>query len=214
MPKDSIILSQEEQQKLTPSGVLQQFIDGNTRFRNGEVTKRNHSERIRKSAPAQFPKAIVLSCLDSRVPVEDIFDQGIGDIFVARIAGNFVNDDILGSMEFACKIAGAKLILILGHQHCGAISGVINNLKIGFITKLLSNLKPALKFSKDYEGTGQKDSDNPEFVKFIAIQNVKLNIQKVRKRSKILNKLEQEGKIKIIGAFYRLTDGSLEIIEN
>ena len=116
-PMDSHVTTAEEQAKLTPDVVLQQFKDGNKRFQSGNETRRNHSEQVRKSAPGQFPKAMVLSCLDSRVPVEDVFDQGIGDVFVGRVAGNFVNEDLLGSMEFACKVAGAKLILVLGHQH-------------------------------------------------------------------------------------------------
>ncbi len=210
--KTKKVLTYQEQQKLTPDEVLTQFIDGNKRFQQGQITHRNHSEQIRQAAPAQFPKAIVLSCLDSRVPVEDIFDQGIGDIFVARIAGNFVNDDILGSMEFACKIAGAKLILILGHQHCGAITGAVNNLKLGYLTKLLAKLKPAVDAAKNFPGPGPKDSTNPEFIKYVAIQNVRINIDKIRSKSKILAKLESEQKIKIVGAFYRLTDGTLEIL--
>lgn len=207
------VLTYQEQQKLTPDQVLFEFIEGNKRFQQGQITKRNHSEQIRQAAPAQFPKAIVLSCLDSRVPVEDIFDQGIGDIFVARIAGNFVNEDILGSMEFACKIAGAKLILILGHQHCGAITGAANNLKLGYLTKLLSKLKPAVEAAKNFQGPGPKESTNPEYIKHIAIQNILINIKKVRSKSKILAKLEADQQIKIVGAFYRLTDGTLEILD-
>ena len=132
------VLSAEERAKLTPDQILQDFLDGNERFRNNNLTHRDHSEQIRKSAFGQYPKAVVVSCLDSRVPVEDVFDQGIGDIFVGRIAGNFVNDDLLGSLEFACKVAVAKLIIIMGHQHCGAVIGAIDDVKFGNLTTTLS----------------------------------------------------------------------------
>ena len=128
------VLSAEERAKLTPDQILQDFLDGNERFRNNNLTHRDHSEQIRKSAFGQYPKAVVVSCLDSRVPVEDVFDQGIGDVFVGRIAGNFVNEDLLGSLEFACKVAGAKLIIIMGHQHCGAVIGAIDDVKLGNLT--------------------------------------------------------------------------------
>jgi len=127
---NSHVTTAEEQARLTPDAVLKQFKEGNQRFRSGQETRRDHSEQVRKSAPGQYPKAMVLSCLDSRVPVEDVFDQGIGDVFVGRVAGNFVNEDLLGSMEFACKVAGAKMILVMGHQHCGAIKGAIDDLRI------------------------------------------------------------------------------------
>jgi carbonic anhydrase len=206
-----LILNAEEQSKLSPQEILEEFKIGNERFRNGKITKRDHSERIRKSAPGQFPKAVILSCLDSRVPVEDVFDQGIGDIFVARVAGNFVNEDILGSMELACKVSGAKLIIVMGHQHCGAIIGAINKLKMGNITNMLAKINPAIELSKSFKG--DKNAENPDYVRFVAENNVKLNINKIRKESKILNELEQNGTIKIVGAFYRLTDGTLEFID-
>ncbi len=146
------LISAEERAKLTPDQILQDFLDGNERFRNNSLTHRDHSEQIRKSAFGQYPKAVVVSCLDSRVPVEDVFDQGIGDIFVGRIAGNFVNEDLLGSLEFACKVAGAKLIIIMGHQHCGAVIGAIDNVKLGNLTATLSKIKPAIKMSSKLQG--------------------------------------------------------------
>ncbi|MBN2697462.1 MAG: carbonic anhydrase, partial [Bacteroidales bacterium] len=146
------VISAEERDKLTPDQILQEFLDGNERFRSNNLTHRDHSEQIRKSAFGQYPKAVVVSCLDSRVPVEDVFDQGIGDVFVGRIAGNFVNDDLLGSLEFACKVAGAKLIVIMGHQHCGAIIGAIDDVKLGNLTTTLSKIKPAIEMSQDYDG--------------------------------------------------------------
>lgn len=207
----SHVMTKEEQAKLTPDQVLQQFIDGNTRFQSGTTTERDHSAQARKSAPGQFPKAVVLSCLDSRVPVEDVFDQGLGDIFVGRVAGNFVNEDLLGSMEFACKVAGAKLVLVMGHQHCGAVKGAIDDVKLGNITAMLSKIKPAVKMSQDF--AGEKTSKNDEFVKHVSENNVRYAIQQIRGKSPILKEMEDNGEIKIVGAFYRLTDGTLEFVK-
>lgn len=208
---NSHVTTAEEQAKLTPDEVLQQFIAGNKRFQSGNETRRNHSEQIRKSAPGQFPKAMVLSCLDSRVPVEDVFDQGIGDVFVGRVAGNFVNEDLLGSMEFACKVAGAKLIVVLGHQHCGAIKGAIDDVKLGNITAMLSKIKPAVAASQDFQG--EKISSNPEFMKRVNLNNIRHTLTRIRQESPILKEMEDKGQIKIVGAFYRLTDGTLEFVE-
>lgn len=139
------VLTKEEQEALTPDMVIQSFKEGNGRFMRNDLTARDHSEQVRKSTNAQYPKAIVLSCVDSRVPVEDVFDRGIGDIFVARVAGNFANEDILGSMEFACKVSGSKLILVMGHEHCGAVKAAIDNVELGNITPMLSKIKPAVE---------------------------------------------------------------------
>ena len=128
------VLTQEQRDALTPDEVIKSLKEGNERFVNNDLTARDHSAQVRKSATGQFPKAVVLSCLDSRVPVEDVFDGGIGDIFVGRVAGNFVNEDLLGSMEFGCKVAGAKVILVLGHEHCGAVKSAIDDVKLGNIT--------------------------------------------------------------------------------
>ena len=210
--KSRYVLTKAEQDSLTPEEVLQEFIEGNKRFQNGTITQREHSEEIRKAATGgQFPKAMVLSCLDSRVPVEDVFDQGIGDIFVGRVAGNFVNTDLLGSMEFACKVAGAKLILVMGHQHCGAVKGAIDDVHLGNITSMLANIKPAVEMSQNFEG--EKSSKNEAFVKLVAQNNVRNTIAKIRARSEILRTMESTGKIKIVGAFYTLRTGELEFID-
>jgi len=210
-PLDSHVTTAEEQAKLTPDEVLQQFKDGNARFHSGNVTRRNHNEQVRKSAPGQYPKAVVLSCLDSRVPVEDVFDQGIGDVFVGRVAGNFVNTDLLGSLEFACKVAGAKLVIVMAHQHCGAIKGAIDDVKLGNITAMLENIKPAVAMSQDFEG--EKTSANTLFMKRVAENNVRNSLRIIREKSPILNEMEDKGEIKIVGIFYRLTDATLEFIE-
>ncbi len=205
------VMTKEQQAALTPDAVLQDFIEGNKRFNSGVTTIRDHSEQIRKAVPGQFPKAVVLSCLDSRVPVEDVFDQGLGDIFVGRVAGNFVNEDLLGSMEFACKVAGAKLILVMGHQHCGAVKSAIDDVKLGNITAMLAKIKPAVQMSQDF--AGEKTSKNDEFVEHVSENNVKYAMQQIREKSPILKEMENKGEIKIVGAFYRLTDGTLEFVK-
>ena len=207
----SHVMTKEEQAKITPDEVLQQFIDGNKRFQSGNITVRDHNQQIRESAPGQYPKAVVLSCLDSRVPVEDVFDQGLGDVFVGRVAGNFVNEDLLGSMEFACKVAGAKLVVVMGHQHCGAIKGAIDDVKLGNITAMLSKIKPAVEASQDF--ANEKTSKNEEFVKHVSENNVRHAIQQIREKSPVLKEMEDKGEIKIVGVFYRLTDGTLELIK-
>lgn len=210
-PINKHVLTKSEQDLLTPEKVLQEFIDGNKRFKTGNVTQRLHSEEIRKIATGgQYPKAMVLSCLDSRVPVEDVFDQGIGDVFVGRVAGNFVNTDLLGSMEFACKVAGAKLIIVMGHQHCGAVKGAIDNVQLGNITSMLANIKPAVAMSQDFEG--EKSTKNEKFVKHVAKNNVKHTIDQIRSGSEILKTMEDKGEIKIVGAFYTLRSGELEFV--
>lgn len=206
------VTGKQEQHLVTPDQVLQQFKAGNERFEKSEATLRTHSESIRKVATdGQYPKAMVLSCLDSRVPVEDVFDQGIGDVFVGRVAGNFVNTDLLGSMEFACKVAGAKLIIVMGHQHCGAIKGAIDDVHLGNITAMLEHIKPAVAMSQNFEG--EKSSKNEAFVKLVAQNNVRNAIAEIRAKSVILSTMEKNGEIKIVGAFYILRTGELQFLE-
>ena len=205
-------MTKAEQDSLTPEAVLQEFIEGNKRFTSGSVTKREHSEEIRKAVTGgQFPKAMVLSCLDSRVPVEDVFDQGLGDVFVGRVAGNFVNTDLLGSMEFACKVSGAKLIIVMGHQHCGAIKGAIDDVHLGNITAMLSNIKPAVAMSQTFEG--EKSSKNDLYVKTVNKNNIRNTIAQIRAKSEILKDMESKGEIKIVGTYYSLLSGKLEFVE-
>lgn len=204
------VLTKEEQEALTPDEVIELLKEGNNRFINDDMTVRNHTEQIRKSATAQYPKAIVLSCVDSRVPVEDVFDLGIGDLFVARVAGNFVNEDILGSMEFACKVSGSKLVLVMGHEHCGAIKAAVDDVKLGNITPMLQNIRPAVEGVK-YEG--ERSSENQEFVHMVAERNVLDNIDEIRDNSSILKEMEDNGEIKIVGAVYDMDNGKVDWLE-
>jgi carbonic anhydrase len=204
------VLSAEEQKALTPDMVLMALMDGNERFIANNLTERDHSALVRDAVAGQYPKAVVLSCLDSRIPVEDVFDRGIGDIFVARVAGNFVNPDILGSMEFGCKVAGAKLILVMGHEHCGAVKAAIDDVKLGNITSMVANIKPAVSESQKFPGT--KTSSNPEFVERVAIENVHQTVGNIRKKSPILREMEEKKEIKIVGAYYHLHSGKVILL--
>lgn len=204
------VLSKEEQDALTPDMVIQSFKEGNERFMRNDLTQRNHSAQVRKSTNAQYPKAIVLSCVDSRVPVEDVFDRGIGDVFVARVAGNFVNEDILGSMEFACKVSGSKLVLVLGHEHCGAVKAAVDDVKLGNITPMLAKIRPAVE-RVDY--TGDRTSGNPEFVHMVCESNVENTMAQIRINSPILKEMEDNGEIKIVGAIYDMDSGKVSFLE-
>ena len=205
------VLTAEEQEALTPDKVLSMLKEGNRRFVVGTLTARDHSAQVRNSTFAQYPKAVILSCLDSRVPVEDVFDRGIGDIFVGRVAGNFVNVDLLGSMEFGCKVAGAKLVLVLGHEHCGAVKSAIDDVELGNITAMLSKIKPAVDLVSDFEG--EKTSQNEAFVHEVCLSNVKNTIKEIRTNSLILKEMESKGGIKIIGAVYDMSTGEVEFLE-
>lgn len=204
------VLTAEEQRALTPDLVVQMLQNGNSRFIKNDLTARDHSFSVRKTANGQFPKAIILSCVDSRIPVEDVFDRGIGDIFVARVAGNFANEDILGSMEFACKVSGAKLILVLGHEHCGAVKAAIDNVKLGNISAMLSKIRPTVERVK-YEG--DRSSKNPEFVHMVAERNVRDTLESIRKMSPILKEMEEKGELKIVGALYDMDSGVVDFLK-
>ncbi len=206
------VLTQAERDALSPESIYQSFKDGNQRFVNNELTVRSHSNRVRETATGQFPKAVVISCLDSRVPVEDVLDRGLGDIFVGRVAGNFVNTDLLGSMEFACKVAGAKVILILGHKHCGAVQSAIDDVQLGNITAMLANIKPAVEMTTSSEGADRAAS-NADFVYEVAKNNVRYNMDLIRERSPILKEMEDNREIKIVGGYYDITDGLIQFIE-
>lgn len=204
------VLSAEEQAALSPEDVISMLKEGNERFINNDLTMRDHSQQVRQSTLAQYPKAIILSCVDSRVPVEDVFDRGIGDVFVARVAGNFVNEDILGSMEFACKVSGSKLVLVLGHEHCGAVKATIDDVKMGNITPMLEKIKPAVEVASDYQG--EKTSQNTEFVHMVCENNVNNTIAEIRNQSPILKEMEENGEIQIVGAIYDMDNGRVSFL--
>ena len=205
------VVSRDQQQAMTPDSVLSMLQAGNQRFVEGTLTQRDHSQQVRAAVAGQFPKAVVLSCIDSRVPVEDVFDRGIGDMFVARVAGNFVNPDILGSIEFGTKVAGAKLVVVMGHEQCGAVKGAIDGVELGNITPMLVNIKPAVDDFDSYEG--EHSSQNEEFVHMVIEQNVRMTADRIRKESPILSDLENSGEIKIVGAVYNMGTGEVRILE-
>ena len=202
------VLTAEEQAKLTPEDVLEILKKGNQEFIEDKLTIRNNSERVREAALGQYPKAVIVSCLDSRVPVEDVFHRGIGDIFVARVAGNIVNDDILASLEYACKVSGSKLVVVLGHEYCGAIKSAIDDVKLGNITTLLSKVKPAIEKAK-VNFNGDQTSKNPAFVEAVCDHNVHLAMDQIRKKSPILKEMEKKGESMIVGGVYDMETGKV-----
>jgi carbonic anhydrase len=204
------VLTQEQQRALTPDLVLQRLKEGNERFVNNELTSRDHSAMVRNAARGQHPKAFVLSCVDSRVPVEDVFDCGIGDLFVGRVAGNFVDVDQLGSMEFGAKVSGAKLIVVMGHESCGAIKSAIDGVQMGNITEMLSKIQPAVSKSQDF--AGDKSSSNAAFVAHVARNNVLGAIDDIESKSPILKEMVDKGEIRIVGAYYSLADGRVTFL--
>jgi carbonic anhydrase len=203
-------LTKELRDKLTPDQIIEAMKNGNARFRKGERKERNYLGEQKASASGQYPAAALLTCIDSRAPAEVIMDLGIGDIFNARVAGNVENGDILGSLEFACKLAGAKVVLVMGHTACGAIKGAIDNAQLGNLTGLLAKIKPAVE-ATDYKG--ERSAKNYGFVDAVARKNVELTVANVRKDSPVLAQLESKGVIKITGAMYNLESGAVEFFD-
>lgn len=197
--------------KLTPELALEILKEGNGRFVNNIKEHPNLLQQVNETANGQFPFATILSCIDSRTSAELIFDQGLGDIFSIRIAGNILNDDILGSMEFGCKIAGSKLLVILGHTRCGAIASAIENTRLGFLTGLLEKISPAVELAKqNHENAG---NTNPEFVLEVTANNVYQTVEAIRERSTILKDMEASDQIKIVGALYNVETGKVTFYE-
>lgn len=205
--------TRETQATMTPQKSLQYLKEGNLRFQNNLKANRNLLEQVNDTSEGQFPFATILSCIDSRVSAELVFDQGLGDIFSVRIAGNFVNEDILGSMEFACKLAGTKLIVVLGHTSCGAVKGACDNAKMGNLTKLIEKITPAVNAVKEPKDESLRNSSNLEFVDTVAEKNVQLTIDRIHKESPILSEMENNGEIKIIGAMYDINNGAVTFFE-
>ncbi|WOK09730.1 carbonic anhydrase family protein [Imperialibacter roseus] len=204
--------TKETQATMTPAKALEFLKQGNERFQNNLKANRNLLEQVNDTSEGQWPFAVILSCIDSRVSAELVFDQGLGDIFSVRIAGNFVNEDILGSMEFACKIAGSKLVVVLGHSKCGAIKGVCDNVTMGNLTALMSKLKPAVEAVK--EPSENRNSGNADFVDNVAQMNVRMTIGNIKSRSTILNDMFSKGEIGIVGGMYDVETGVVRFFED
>jgi carbonic anhydrase len=202
-------LTKEARDRMTPGQVLGELKKGNERFRTGTMVSHDYRDQQRTTAAGQFPAAVVLGCIDSRAPAEIIFDVGIGDTFSARIAGNVVNDDLMGSLEFACAVTGAKVLLLFGHTACGAIKGAIDDVEMGNLTGLLARVKPAIT-ATTY--AGEKSSKNAAYVDAVARTNVLLGLDNIRRRSPILADLEKKGTIQIGGAMYDVTTGVVEFL--
>ncbi|MFN3404365.1 MAG: carbonic anhydrase family protein [Cytophagaceae bacterium] len=205
-------LTKETQKTLTPVKALELLKEGNKRFIQNLRINRNLLHQVNETSEGQYPFAVILSCIDSRTSAELIFDQGLGDIFSVRIAGNILNKDILGSMEFACKVAGAKLILVLGHTNCGAIVGACNHVDLGNLTYLLNKIQPAIEM--EHETYENRDGSNPQFVRNVTINNVILNVKEIRSQSKILAEMEFNGEIMIAGGMYDVQSGNVDFIED
>lgn len=202
-------LTKAERDAMTPEQIIAGLKQGNERFRSGKPQLHDYLAQKQASADGQFPSAVLLSCIDSRAPAEILLDTGIGEVFNARIAGNIANPDIIGSMEFACAAAGAKVILVIGHTACGAVKGAIDNVALGNLTGLLQKIKPAVD-ATIY--TGNRSSKNDEFVDAVAKTNVLRTLEEIRSQSDVLRALEKVGKIKMVGAMYHLVGGRVEFL--
>lgn len=202
-----VALTREAQAAITPARALEMLKQGNERFVNGKTLPRDFLAQVRQTATGQYPFAAIVSCLDSRIPPAIVFDQGVGDLFVGRIAGNFVNDDMLGSLEFATKLSGAKLVVILGHTECGAIRGACDAAQLGLLTATLANINPAVKAVQgDYT---PRNSSNAEFVQSVAEMNVQLTMKKLLDRSVVLREMVDKGELGLVGAMYDITTGKV-----
>lgn len=198
-------LTREAQAAITPAKALEMLKQGNERFVSGKAIERDYLAQVKQTSKGQFPFAAVVSCLDSRIPPAIVFDRGIGDLFVARVAGNFVNDDILGSLEFATRLAGAKLIVVMGHTECGAVKGACDAAQLGLLTATLANINPAVKAVQgDYK---PRSSENAEFVQAVAEMNVLVTMQTLRNRSVVLREMIDKGEIRLVGAMYDVDSG-------
>ncbi|MFV9551699.1 carbonic anhydrase family protein [Algibacter sp. PT7-4] len=201
--------TKETQSTMTPEKSIQFLKEGNIRFQNNLKANRNLLEQVNDTSEGQFPFATILSCIDSRVSAELVFDQGLGDIFSVRIAGNFVNEDILGSMEFACKLAGTKVIVVLGHTSCGAVKGACDDAKLGNLTTMLGKIKPAVNAVIEPKEESQRNSKNLDFVDNVSKKNVELTIDRIHAESPVLSEMEKNGDIKIVGAMYDINTGAV-----
>jgi carbonic anhydrase len=205
-------LTKEAQAKISPSGAIEILKQGNERFVRNSKADRDLLEQVRDTATGQYPFATILSCIDSRVSAELIFDQGVGDIFSVRVAGNIVNEDLLGSMEFACKLAGTKVIVVLGHTSCGAVKGACDDARMGNLTTLLSKIKPAVGAVSEPTDPSERTSKNLDFVDRVAETNVRMTIENIRKESPVLRIMEEDGEIAVVGAMYDIRSGHVHFL--
>lgn len=204
-------LTKEIQEKMSPNDVLNDLLEGNEHYVNNRLSPSDVPALVQQTTMDQFPKAIILSCIDSRVPVELVFDQSIGDVFVARVAGNFENYDILGSIEYSCAVKKSKLVFVLGHEECGAVKAACDEVEMGNITRMLDNIMPAVRVAGE-EVEGELNSKNKEFVAKTIEHNVKMTIQRIREKSQILCEMEDNGEIAIVGGIYSLKTGKVTML--
>ena len=203
----------ETQSIMTPEMAMQMLVNGNARFVQGNPLNRDLHAQVKETASGQYPFATIISCIDSRIPTEVVFDQGIGDIFNARVAGNFVNEDILGSLEFACKLAGSKVVVVMGHTSCGAVKGACDHAELGNLTQMLEKIAPAvnaIETSPDVD----RSSKNLDFVNQVAEKNVEFTIENIKTQSPVLNEMFQNNEIKIVGAMYDVKTGMVTMFPN
>ena len=200
------------QENLTPKDARNILVEGNNRFSLNLKAQRNLQDQVFETSKGQYPFAVILSCIDSRVPAELVFDQGIGDIFSVRVAGNIVNEDVLGSMEYACKVAGSKIVVIMGHSKCGAVTAACKNVALGNITSLLNKIKPVVDAVKVNSESTAEMTDTA--IEKVAVLNVELSIARIRKESPILAEMETNNEIEIVGALYDVSTGKVEFFEN
>ena len=208
--KVKTVMTKQMQEALTPDAALKDLMEGNQRYVDGKMENRDLNAQISATTNGQFPKAVVLACIDSRVPVEYIFDQGVGDIFVARVAGNIEDKDLLGSMEYGVAVAGSKVLMIMGHENCGAVKSAIKQVDVGSINvdNLLAQIEPAIQNVE-----GERNYKDKTYFDNVIKENVSQTIADIRENSQIIRNLEKEGKVKVVGAYYSLTDGKVTILD-
>ena len=195
------------QDSISPAQAVELLKEGNKRFTSGNPISRNHAEQVKDTLGGQWPFAVVLGCIDSRVPSEIVFDQGIVDIFNVRVAGNFVNVDVLGSIEYACKVAGSKAIVVLGHSSCGAVKGACDGVELGNITDMLSKITPAVEaVSTD----GERNSSNGEFVQGVVDKNIEMTMENIKNQSPVLKEMIENGEVELVGGMYDVSTGEVK----
>jgi len=204
------VMTKADQDAMTPQAALDDLMAGNARYMQNDLTARDLPAQVQGTTDGQFPKAVILSCIDSRVPVEMVFDQGVGDVFVARVAGNVEDEDVLGSIEYAVGVAGSKVVMVLGHEACGAVKSAVDQLDVGSenVTHLLGQIEPAIANTE-----GERDASDKKYLSDVIHTNVEMTLDDIRSRSAIVRQLEEEGKIKLVGAYYSLHDGSVTLMD-